>query len=97
MMNKLICVLTVILYVGSAANSGFAQSSEIPSNETLELWGEFKAKYGENWKVSWNEHTGTPKTIFGYHYDIGMGEVADETKAKASLMTLFLTIKSYLK
>ncbi|MEE8402055.1 MAG: hypothetical protein V3R86_07885, partial [Candidatus Hydrothermarchaeaceae archaeon] len=52
-----------------------------PSEEACELWEEFKERYGENWQVKWSKYTGAPEKIYGYHYDMGMGDVTDESKA----------------
>lgn len=30
-------------------------ASSFPSNETLQQWGEFKSKYGQNWQVKWHK------------------------------------------
>ena len=54
---------------------------DCPSKEACKLWEEFKEKYGSGWQVRWNKHTGTPEKIYGYHYDMGMGEVTSESKA----------------
>jgi len=43
-------------------------ASTFPSNETLQQWGEFKAKYGEKWDiVRWRDYVDALAVLHGYY------------------------------
>ena len=57
---------------------GAGEIDEINQNN----WANFKEKYGENWKVHWNNLTGTPSMIYGSAYNLNQGEVANKDDAE---------------
>lgn len=53
----------------SSCTFNWADDSEVvqPVISTEQAWQEFNEQNGNNWQVRWDENTGLPRKVFGYH------------------------------
>ncbi len=93
---KSVRVAMLILIIGSGV-TGFAQSSEIPSNETLVQWEMFKEEYGAGWQVKWHSDRNVPKKIFGSVYQTDVTEIKDKVTAESIVKSFLVDNKALLK
>lgn len=59
----LISILSIIWFASLIFSSD-------AKNEQLANWKDFRAEYGQNWNVLWNEETRTPSLIYGSKQDL---------------------------
>lgn len=75
---RILFLISIVAFGLMFCHVGAGEIDEINQNN----WANFKEKYGENWKVSWNNVTGTPSIIYGSVYSLNQGEVTNNEGAE---------------
>jgi subtilase family serine protease len=72
-------------------------NEDCPTVEACRLWKEFKARYGQEWQVRWNEYTGAPEKIYGGYYQLAVGNITSKEKALEIAWKFISDNKDFLK